>query len=118
MITRILLILTVIFGSINISAQTNKPAKSKSRSEWFNEMSRYKAQFIASELKLSEEQKQKFVAEQNRCTDEALCAVRDYMVQELLGGIDCHKATSSGYEWTLKNGRTVELRVTIKESSP
>lgn len=60
----------------------------------------------------------KFVAEQNRCTDEALCAVRDYMVQELLGGIDCHKATSSGYEWTLKNGRTVELRVTIKESSP
>ena len=52
------------------------------------------------------------------CTDEALCAVRDYMVQELLGGIDCHKATSSGYEWTLKDGRTVELRVTIKESSP
>ena len=24
------------------------------------------------------------------CTDEALCAVRDYMVQELLGGIDCN----------------------------
>lgn len=48
------------------------------------------------------------------CTDEALNAVRDYMVQELLGGTDCLKATSSGYEWTLKNGRTVELRVTIK----
>lgn len=32
------------------------------------------------------------------CTDEALCAVRDYMVQELLGGIDCRKATSSSYE--------------------
>lgn len=49
------------------------------------------------------------------CTDEALCAVRDYMVQELLGGINCPKATTSGYEWTLKDGRTVELRVTIKD---
>ena len=32
------------------------------------------------------------------CTDEALAAVRDYMVQELLGGITCTKAVSSGYE--------------------
>lgn len=51
------------------------------------------------------------------CTDEALCAVRDYMVQELLGGIGCEKATSSGYEWTLKDGRFVELRVTIKDGA-
>ena len=50
-------------------------------------------------------------------TDEALCAVRDYMVQELLGGIECTKATSSGYEWTLKDGRVVELRVTIKDGA-
>ncbi len=49
------------------------------------------------------------------CTDEALCAVRDYMVQELLGGVECTKAVSSGYAWTLKDGRTVELRITIKE---
>ena len=48
------------------------------------------------------------------CTDEALCAVRDYMVQELLGGVGCKKAVSSGYEWDLKDGRVVELRVTIK----
>ena len=48
-------------------------------------------------------------------TDEAISAVRDYMVQELLGGLDCSKATSSGYEWTLKDGRVVELRVTVKE---
>ena len=48
-------------------------------------------------------------------TDEALGAVRDYMVQKLLGGVDCSKATSSGYEWDLKNGRVVELRVTVKE---
>lgn len=51
----------------------------------------------------------------SECTDEALCAVRDYMVQELLGGTACTKAVSSGYEWTLKDGRTVELRVTIKD---
>lgn len=51
------------------------------------------------------------------CTDEALSAVRDYMVQELLGGIQCTKAVSSGYEWTLKDGRTVELRVTIKDKT-
>ena len=48
-------------------------------------------------------------------TDEAISAVRDYMVQELLGGLDCSKATTSGYEWTLKDGRVVELRVTVKE---
>ena len=49
------------------------------------------------------------------CTDEAINAVRDYMVQELLGGLNCTKASSSGYEWTLKDGRIVELRVTIKD---
>lgn len=49
------------------------------------------------------------------CTDEALCAVRDYMVQELLGGIECEKATTGGYVWSLKDGREVELRVTIKD---
>lgn len=48
------------------------------------------------------------------CTDEALEAVRDYMVQELLGGLECSKADSAAYEWTLKDGRTVQLRVTIK----
>ena len=37
------------------------------------------------------------------------------MVQELLGGIGCKKAISSGYEWNLKDGRVVELRVTIKD---
>lgn len=50
------------------------------------------------------------------CTDEAINAVRDYMVSELLGGVECRKAVSSGYEWKLKDGRTVELRVTVKEA--
>ena len=49
------------------------------------------------------------------CTDEAINAVRDYMVHELLGGFDCKKATTSGYEWTLKDGRIVNLMIEIKE---
>lgn len=36
------------------------------------------------------------------------------MVMELLGGFSCSKATSNGWEWKLKDGRIVELRVTIK----
>lgn len=48
-------------------------------------------------------------------TDEAIEAVRNYMVFDLLGGFDCSKATSSGWERTLKDGRVIELRVTIKD---
>jgi hypothetical protein len=48
------------------------------------------------------------------CTDEAINAVRDYMVQELLGGFN-RDETTGAYEWTLKDGRVVELRVSIKE---
>lgn len=47
------------------------------------------------------------------CTDEAINAVRDYMISELLGGLDCSKGTSNGYEWTLKDGRTVRLMIEI-----
>ena len=50
------------------------------------------------------------------CTDEAIDAVRDYMVQELLGGLDCSLANSQSYFWTLQDGREVELRITIKEN--
>ena len=49
------------------------------------------------------------------CTDEAIDAIRDYMVQELLGGFDCRKAVSTEYEWTLEDGRVVELRIAIKQ---
>ena len=51
---------------------------------------------------------------QNRteCTDEAICAVRDYLVQECLGGLHGDKP-SGGYEWTLKDGRVVRLLVAI-----
>ena len=49
------------------------------------------------------------------CTDEAINAVRDYMVSEVLGGLDCSKKNSGGYEWTLKDGRIVQLMISIKE---
>lgn len=50
-------------------------------------------------------------------TDEAIAAVRDHMVWELLGGYDSPDAFSGGWQWKLKDGRTVELRVTIKEEN-
>ena len=49
------------------------------------------------------------------CTDEAIDSIRDYMVNELLGGFDCKKAISTSYEWTLTDGRVVELRIAIKQ---
>ena len=52
---------------------------------------------------------------ETECTDEVIDSIRDYMVQELLGGFDCRKAVSCEYEWTLKDGRVVELRVAIKQ---
>ena len=51
--------------------------------------------------------------EKTECTDEAIEAVRDYMVDQCLGGLDCSKGISNGYVWTLKDGRDVELRISI-----
>lgn len=50
-------------------------------------------------------------------TYECLGVVCDYMIMELLGGTDCSKGHTGGYEWDLKDGRTVELRVTIKDTN-
>ena len=38
------------------------------------------------------------------------------MILELLGGLNRLKGKAGSYEWTLKDGRTVELRVTIKDA--
>lgn len=46
------------------------------------------------------------------CTDEAIEAVRDYIVQNELGGLNSEKQ-SAGYAWTLKDGRTLELIVRV-----
>jgi len=45
------------------------------------------------------------------CTDEALCAVRDYLEMEFFKD----GSTTGGYEWTRKDGSVVELRVTLKK---
>lgn len=45
-------------------------------------------------------------------TDEALCAVRDHLV-----GIIEPGNNTAGYEWDWKDGKVVELRVTIKDLS-
>lgn len=48
-------------------------------------------------------------------TDEAIEAVRDYMFKELCMSDDLSKQNlTGGYEWKLKDGRTVELRITVK----
>lgn len=55
-------------------------------------------------------------AHKTECTNEAIDAVRDYMVDHCLGGFDCKTAATGGYEWSLKDGRIVELRVSIREA--
>ena len=51
------------------------------------------------------------------CTDEAIEAVRNYMIDECLGGIECRKGSTGSYHWKLKDGRVVELRISIKEGA-
>lgn len=43
--------------------------------------------------------------------DEILCAVRDHLCQLA----EEQETKSFGYEWTRKDGKVVELRLTIKE---
>ena len=66
------------------------------------------AGIYAGVLKSKEEWKNK-----TECTDEAIVAVRDYMVDTLLGGINCNGSNMSGYKWRLKDGRTVQLMIKI-----
>lgn len=49
------------------------------------------------------------------CTEEAIKAVRDFMVDDLLGGINCSKKNKSGYTWKLKDGRNVTLEIRIDD---
>lgn len=51
--------------------------------------------------------------QKTECTDEAVEAVRDWMVLDCLGGFECKKAKTGGYTWKTKDGRTVELRISI-----
>ena len=53
--------------------------------------------------------------DKTECTDEAIEAVRDYLVQECLGGLHSDK-TTGGYSWKLKDGRTEKLMIAIEEN--
>lgn len=53
--------------------------------------------------------------DKTNCTDEAICAVRDYMAQEFFEDFDKPKNNTGCYTWTLQDGRIIELRITIKE---
>lgn len=44
-------------------------------------------------------------------TDEALCAVRDYLYDQAIN----ENKTTCGYEWDRKDGKIVELIVRIKD---
>lgn len=79
MITRILLIATLLFGTIGFgaSAQKNNGAKAAERAEWFRQMGKYKTDFIADELKLTDEQKQKFVPIYEKMQNESSRLARD-----------------------------------------
>lgn len=43
-------------------------------------------------------------------TDEAICAVRDYLMGEFIKG----DKTEGGYEWKTKDGRTVTLLLKVE----
>ena len=51
-------------------------------------------------------------------TEEAIAAVRDYMLDDCLGIQDGpleQAKTNGGYAWTRKDGSVVELRILVKE---
>lgn len=58
---RFIFIVTLLISSLCTFAHPQHKNERGDRTEWFKEMSKYKAEFIASELKLSAEQKQNFL---------------------------------------------------------
>lgn len=48
------------------------------------------------------------------CTDEALEAVRDWIIRKELGGINSFEKNKGGYEWTLEDGKIVRLIVEVE----
>lgn len=50
------------------------------------------------------------ILEQENREDEIICAVRDFLVTLA----ERNDSNTFGYEWTRKDGKIVELRVTVK----
>ncbi len=80
-------------------------------------MSRYKAQFIASELKLAEEQKQKFVAAYEKMENESAKTAREARKMEKevrekgdnATDLELEKAAEALTELKLKQARTEQV---------
>ena len=51
--------------------------------------------------------------DKTECTREAISAVRDYMVDTLLGGIKCPNGYTGSYQWTLNNGKRIRLTISV-----
>ncbi len=51
--------------------------------------------------------------DKTECTREAIAAVRDYMVDSLLGGINCPNGNTGSYQWELRNGKKIRLTVKV-----
>lgn len=78
MITRILLIAILLLGSFSVTASAQQHnGKRGERAEWFRQMGKYKTDFIADELKLTEEQKQKFTPVYEKMQDESSRLARE-----------------------------------------
>lgn len=51
--------------------------------------------------------------DKTECTREAIKAVRDYMIDSLLGGMDCPNGNVGTYKWELGNGKFIRLRIEV-----
>ncbi|MDE5744617.1 MAG: Spy/CpxP family protein refolding chaperone, partial [Paramuribaculum sp.] len=51
----------MIISSLTVTAHPQHKNEKSDRTEWYKEMGKYKAEFMASELKLTDEQKKNFI---------------------------------------------------------
>lgn len=113
MTTRILIIITLLFSALTLSAQADKHNHKGSRAEWFSEMSDYKAKFIASELKLTDSQKQKFVDIYRKMENESAQVARETRQMEKsvrekgdkATDLELEKAAEAGVELKMKQAQ-------------
>ena len=67
----------------------------------------------AGTLMLKKDNKPQMWRAKSDVTDEAICAVRDYMLSECLN--EKNGKVRGGYEWTRKDGKKVLLMIEIQD---
>lgn len=68
----------------------------------------------AGTLMPEREEKPRMWRHKSEVTDEAICAVRDYMLENSIKEND--GKTEGGYEWKRKDGKRVSLLIKIEEA--